>query len=174
MPKIIKNLHERLLKETRKVLLKRGYDAVTIRRIASACDVATGTVYNYYSSKDSLIANAILSDWLEHVERTRGKVARASDLRVGFSAIFACIYDFSERYSETFRQSGLALAGQAYSERHGMLRNQIIDLIGVLEQRFECAPTATAEKVMAESLLAGASHGWPAEELIPLLEKLIG
>ena len=173
MPKIIRNLRENLLKETRKMLLKNGYDAVTIRGIASTCGAATGTVYNYFPSKEALIAHAILGDWLDHVTHAREKLAITSDVRKGLAIILECIGDFSRRYRATFRQSGITLAGSAYTERHDMLCDQIIDLIRVLEERFACAPSATAEKVMAESLLSGASHDWPEEELLPLLEKLI-
>ena len=174
MPKIIENLRETLIAQTQRTLLENGYEAVTIRGIAAACGTAAGTVYNYFPSKEDLIAHAILDDWLAQVERARECIASCADARAGFSAILACIAEFEERYRPTFRSSGVSLAGSSFAVRHRMLRDQIAELVRALAHRFDCHPSATAEKVMAESLLAAATQDWPADELMPLLEKLIG
>jgi AcrR family transcriptional regulator len=174
MPKIIENLRENLIARTRKTLLEEGYDAVTVRGIAKSCNTAAGTVYNYFPSKDDLIAYAILEDWLAEVARIRHAVETCPDLVAGFKAILDGIAEFNLRYTATFRQSGVALNGPSFAARHHMLRDQIVELMRILEGRFDYRPTVTAEKVMAESLLSGATHDWPDEELIPLLEKLIG
>ena len=46
MPKIIDNVRKKLLDEARKQILKKGYSAVTVRSVASACNIGVGTVYN--------------------------------------------------------------------------------------------------------------------------------
>ena len=56
MPKIIENLREQLLSEAKKQVKERGYAATTVRSVAKACGLGTGTVYNYFKSKDMLIA----------------------------------------------------------------------------------------------------------------------
>ena len=63
MPKIIKNLERILLEEARNQIEASGYSAVTIRSVAAACGVGVGTVYNYYASKDELLAAYMLEDW---------------------------------------------------------------------------------------------------------------
>ena len=65
MPKIIENLREKLLEEAKCQVMEQGYAAMTIRSVASACGVGVGTVYNYFSSKDMLVASFLLEDWLE-------------------------------------------------------------------------------------------------------------
>ena len=67
MPKIIENLREELLAEAKKQIAERGYKNTTIRSVAAECGIAVGTVYNYFKSKDMLIASFILVDWLECV-----------------------------------------------------------------------------------------------------------
>lgn len=173
MPKLIENLRERLIAETRRVLLEEGPSAVNIRRIAGACGAATGTVYNYFPSKENLIAYVILGDWQDHVERVRTAISTCPDAVAGLSAIYGALYDFERCYRPTFRSSGYALAGPAYAERHAMLCGQIVGLVDELARRFDLAPSATAERVMAESLLAAISHDWPADELLNVLDKLI-
>ena len=60
MPKIIENLESRLVEEARRQAWEGGYSAVTIRSVAAACGVGVGTVYNYFESKDALLAAFLL------------------------------------------------------------------------------------------------------------------
>ena len=173
MPKLIENLRERLLAETRRTLLEEGPSAVNIRGIAQACGAATGTVYNYFPSKEVLIANAILVDWLEHVDRACSAIGSCEDVPSGLAAIHRCLVAFVGRYRATFVASDYTLAGPTYAKRHTMLCDQIAELIDGLASRFGLAPSAIAEAVMAESLLASVTHDWPEDELMSVLEKLI-
>ena len=56
MPKIIENLEKRLIAEAKRQIAESGYGATTIRSVAKGCNVGVGTVYNYFPSKDALIA----------------------------------------------------------------------------------------------------------------------
>ena len=63
MPKIIENVRGQLVAEARRQVAAYGYTSTTIRSVAKACGVGTGTVYNYFPSKDMLIAAFMLEDW---------------------------------------------------------------------------------------------------------------
>jgi AcrR family transcriptional regulator len=45
-----------------------GYEAVQMRDVAAGADVAMGTVYRYFTSKDHLLAAALVS-WVEQLDR---------------------------------------------------------------------------------------------------------
>lgn len=45
-----------------------GYEAVQMRDVASRADVALGTIYRYFSSKDHLLAAALV-EWARELER---------------------------------------------------------------------------------------------------------
>ncbi len=47
---------------------KGGYDAVQMRDVAATADVALGTIYRYFSSKDHLLAEALV-DWVSDLGR---------------------------------------------------------------------------------------------------------
>ena len=63
MPKIIPNIREQLLNEAKKQIAEQGYSKTTIRSVANACNLGVGTVYNYFESKDMLIASFMAEDW---------------------------------------------------------------------------------------------------------------
>lgn len=63
MPKILENVAEDILRVSRDLILKEGYSNVSIRKIASACGVSTGTIYNYYKSKDEILVSIIKDEW---------------------------------------------------------------------------------------------------------------
>ena len=45
-----------------------GYDAVQMRDVATTADVALGTIYRYFSSKDHLLAEALV-EWVRDLGR---------------------------------------------------------------------------------------------------------
>ena len=75
MPKIVENVKERILLETRKQIEEFGYSKVNIRGIAAACNIGVGTIYNYFESKDVIIANFMLSDWFLCIQKIKDKIA---------------------------------------------------------------------------------------------------
>lgn len=54
---------EKILKESRDLVASEGLDALSIRKLAKKCDLAVGTIYNYFSSKDDLMISTIESVW---------------------------------------------------------------------------------------------------------------
>lgn len=56
---------EEILKTSRELIQKKGWAAVSIRSVASACDVSIGSIYNYFDSKTDLVGATIESVWNE-------------------------------------------------------------------------------------------------------------
>ena len=68
MPKVIPELRQRLLDAARRRLLESDAHDLSIRQVAADCHTAVGTVYNYFPSKEALMAAAMMGDWLDCVE----------------------------------------------------------------------------------------------------------
>ena len=71
MPKIIANVKDQIICEAKRQIDRYGYESTTIRSVASECGIAVGTVYNYFKSKDMLVASFILQDWMSAVDSLR-------------------------------------------------------------------------------------------------------
>ena len=57
---------DEILKTGRKLIQQKGWSAVNIRSVASACGVSVGSIYNYFDSKKaSLIGEIVESVWHE-------------------------------------------------------------------------------------------------------------
>ena len=115
MPKIIPGLRERLIKEAEQQLVTGGYTALTIRSVAKACHVAVGTVYNYFPSKDALLANYLLEDWKQCIAAAQA-VSTYSETP---KPVLRCIYDqllsFAGRHEAIFRDEAASAAFAAAS-----------------------------------------------------------
>ena len=112
MPKIIENVREQLLAEAKKQVFEHGYADTTIRSVARACGLGVGTVYNYFSSKEMLIATFVYEDWKGYL----------SNMQLLFSDADA-----------------VKLVAVGSSGRHKMLREQIAGVIlPICETKF-CA-----------------------------------
>lgn len=128
MPKIIENLREQLLREAEKQISEQGYKSTTIRSVAASCGVAVGTVYNYFKSKDILIASFILKDWIECIENIAAQPKENRQYYIHY--IYLSLSKFAAKYERLFSDKD---AKDAFSlslvERHAQLRAQLADLI---------------------------------------------
>ena len=117
MPKIIQNLERKLIEEARSQIETQGYGAVTIRSVAKACGVGVGTVYNYFSSKEALLATYMLQDWNRCVDAINA-VSTYSDRP---EPVLRCIFDqllaFDDRHKAVIRDeaAGAAFAASFFS-----------------------------------------------------------
>jgi AcrR family transcriptional regulator len=167
MPKIIENLKDHLIAEAERQIEEFGYGAMTIRSVAKACCVGVGTVYNYFPSKEALIANYLLKDWTACISA----IGQVADLAETPQPVLACIYrqlvEFAERHQGIFRDEA-ATAGFAgsFSQYHNVLRSQLAAPL----QKF-CNDTFTAQFV-AESLLTWTMSGKSFNEIYEIVKKL--
>ena len=168
MPKIIENLKEVLLFEAKKQIAERGYKATTVRSVAASCGVAVGTVYNYFSSKEMLVATFMLEDWLKCLDNIRS-TPRDSE-REYFHKIYAELLNFAGKYSEIFAdEEAIKAYGNVSHSRHGQLRSQLAELILPICRGKD---SFTAEFV-AESMLTWSMAGIDFESIYAVIKKII-
>lgn len=67
-----------MIRAARKLAAEGGYDAVQMRDIAAASDVALGTIYRYFSSKDALLA-AAMAEWTAELQERLARTPPKGD-----------------------------------------------------------------------------------------------
>ena len=105
MPKIIENVRGRLIDEAKRQIAENGYDEVTIRSIAKGCELGLGTFYNYFKSKDLLIATFLLEDWKERIASVCKKYKEERDPMVVIRALYCEIDEFIDTYKNVFNSA---------------------------------------------------------------------
>jgi AcrR family transcriptional regulator len=157
MPKIIEDAKYKILETARTQLLTEGYNKLSLRSIAKECEIAVGTIYNYFASKDILIASVMVEDWLKYLDRMKDNSEKAADLIEGFSTIYNAITCFSDIYRNVWSEySVLGNAKFNFSDRHKLLRSQITEIIKDLLNRFGKNESEAMTIFLAESLLTVA------------------
>lgn len=127
MAKIIENVYGNLLKEGKQILLTDGYSKMTLRLVASKCNIATGTVYNYFKSKDELVATIMLDDWMKLLENTSPKLKHVKCINDGLEIVFLMIKEYANIYQNIWIENNHSL--MTSNDKHALLINQIENLI---------------------------------------------
>ena len=170
MPKIIENVREQLLGEAKRQITEQGYAKTTIRSVAGACGLGVGTVYNYFKSKDMLIATFMADDWQKGVDEIRS--CSSNEPRELLLSVYNMLSKFIEAHRMLFLDSDATkVFYTVFAERHKMLRDQIADLIlPVCENGTD--PEFRSQFV-AEALLTWTTAGKSFDEIYSVIEKLI-
>ena len=166
MPKIIQDLPEKLIEETRRQVMEVGYTALNMREIARNCGVGIGTVYNYFPSKDALIAQFLLQDWKESLERIHLCASAYSDAEAVFAAVYRELTAFNTRYADLFRAAETVIPAPP-RKYHVILRDQLAQVFRPL-----CENDFTAD-FLAEAMLTWTVAGIPFDQLYGLMRKII-
>lgn len=166
MPKIIENLRASLLCEAKRQINELGYGQTTIRSVASGCGVAVGTVYNYFKSKDMLIASFILEDWIGCL---KAMSSYPKDNRYEYlKFIHSSIREFIAKNERLFYDSDAAKSfSLSAPQRHEQLRAQLAECI------MPIANDAFLAEYVAEAMLCWTVAGRDFEDVYALLPEKI-
>lgn len=175
MPKIIADLRDNILLQARTLLLKGGFEALTMRAVASGCKVAVGTVYNYFPSKEMLAASVMLQDWQSALQTMRSSSENAAAALEGLRCVASGLTSFWDIYRETWQgytESGHTVPLYGAYRQH--LIHQLEDIIRPLLLRFNCHNEPALPGFLAETLLSAAREGEGRfDELAPILTRLL-
>jgi AcrR family transcriptional regulator len=106
-----------LLQAAVQVFGEHGFDCATMEQIAQRADVAKGTTYLYYRSKQSIYDAALSHGLAELDERTRDAIDRAPNLHEAIPAFVTARALYFLEHRDFFRMYVAAVARQITSAR---------------------------------------------------------
>ncbi len=157
MPKVIENLRARLLDEAKRQVSELGYGKTTVKSVASALGVGVGTVYNYFPSKDMLVASFMFEDW-QAVLDSMSRLPTNDPERL-ICGIYTLLKDFAEKNQKLFSDSEAAkVIAMSLNSRHKLLRAQIAEFILPI-----CKGESFCDPIFASEFIAEALISWSME-----------
>lgn len=157
MPKIIDGLQIKILKEAKFQTFTNGYSQMTIRSVAKACNIAVGTIYNYYPSKDMLTASFILQDWIPVEREIQRKCEVTNEPLDVLQDVYDTLGEFISEYRFLFEdESALQSASIKFHARHQELRHRLSRMIWDVCMKKSNVPSEFLPEFIAEALLAWA------------------
>jgi AcrR family transcriptional regulator len=173
MPKIIENIREKLLEEAKRQVREQGYSSMTIRSVATACGVGTGTVYNYFPSKDILVVSFMLDDWKICIETISKGIGLADDVKAALYCMYVELLKYKEKYERLFTDEN-AEAGymSCVVKRHHLLREQLAEPIKIWTCNQDRVDSEFLAEFVAENMLTLTMGGKDFEMIASVLLQL--
>ncbi len=176
MPKIIPGLQEKILDNAQRLLFEEGYEALTVRKVASDCGIATGTFYNYYKSKDELVAHIMLRDWKQALQEMSVLAKGCHDLSRGLNGFVEIIHEFIRKYRATWVQAASSVSvdvGGYFLKYRQMLIEQVCEQLNLLLAVCSRADLSPISNLLAELIMAAGLHETITAEQIDFLAALL-
>ena len=173
MPKIIENIRAKLLAETRRQIEVNGYKETTVRSVAAALSIGLGTLYNYFESKDMLVAHFMLEDWNNTMVEMRERLNLSTSSQEKIRSIFEGLRAFSESHKKLFTdESAKKVFAHTMHERHPLLISQISSMVLPIVSDSDIEDKRLLADFISESILTWSASGREYAELEPVFTKL--
>ncbi|WP_102398972.1 TetR/AcrR family transcriptional regulator [Haloimpatiens massiliensis] len=107
MARIIKNLREVILDTASDILYNEGYSNLSIRRVAKECDIAVGTIYNYFPTKKDLVVEMMTNFWKEYFFDIETILQSQEGFYQKLKSIFNSLSKFIKRFKDVWLKSDI-------------------------------------------------------------------
>ncbi len=173
MPKIIEGAREKILENAKRRLFENGYQHLSLREVAKESGIATGTIYNYFTNKDYLIANIMLEDWVAATKQMDDCVAGALSVKEGVLGICLAMEAFCSIYVSVWQQPSVAAAATPdWEHRHQFLSEQVGEKVERLLKEKGYGENKEYLALIVELILISNGRNMVREQLGKLLNQL--
>lgn len=182
MPKIVDHDKQRafLLEQCFKMFARDGYRAVTMRKIAAAAGVSTGTLYHYFSTKRDILSQ--MFEWV--TQRDVARVVGAVDTDADMATRVAAITDYVVEHGHEL-QDLLLLAIEVLraepdeSSKEDVraairrYRSGVFDTLGIADPKLGALITSLVLGMITQDLLDDQSDiDGQLQSLLPMLTMI--
>ena len=89
-------IEERILEAARKLFDQNGFAETDMKAIAKEAEIAVGTIYNYYQSKNALYERIMVDNWEKTIENLQIISQAHKDPHIKVNKLIMCIYECVE------------------------------------------------------------------------------
>lgn len=173
MPKLLEGIREKIIEEAKNELLQTGYNSLHVRSIAKKVGIASGTIYNYFPSKDILVASILLDDWKVSLIRAEKNIESASSYIEGYEMIYEEIKSFVSIFSTMWENASFS-SGIWRERGHVLLIEQVARIVNKVSERFAKERIENSDFFIAEVLMIVATReDYDFGMVKPFIEKII-
>lgn len=159
LPKKLDVSKDKILDITDSILQNDGYRAVSVRRVAELCGMATGTLYLYFDSKDTLIARTVVRKWKAALDKMTEVIASTPDFCEGIVSFYLIADDFLNTYRSVFNEFSRSVGSHdALTSKHILLREQLSERISALAEKTGQTRLLPHSDMLTECLLAALNQ----------------
>ncbi|CAM3831147.1 TetR/AcrR family transcriptional regulator [Cohnella lubricantis] len=167
----------RIVEASMELFENQGYESTTVQQIATRADVAKGTFFNYFSSKEDLILELQGSLIRREIENQSGLQGPIMPQLLNGLLIHARQYPLTQAVTRAVLQGvyGSERIGSAQSERSGEFARFLAMIIRKGQERGEIRTDLSAEKIagMAVQCYYGVLMSWVLQSTEETLEDLM-
>jgi len=157
-----------ILKACREIVAAEGLPALNMRAVARRCNVALGSIYNYFPSKDELVLATIGSVWQDIFHMDRQSCAVPADFPGYVEWIFKSVKDGTKEYPDFFAAHSLSFASAAKSKATDAMEEYFTHIKSGMAQAL-AADHAVRPDAFSPSFTAGAFIDFTFSSLLMLL-----
>lgn len=176
---------EAILAASRGLVMRQGWNAVSIRAVASACGVAVGSIYNYFDSKADLAAATVESIWAEILHMPAQGPEMCSAVRC-VEWLFACMERGSRQYPGILSLHPTAFGGEDTSQGQRLMRQSLDHILkslcavlqsdkAVRPDAFDAQLTAAkfAEILFSMVMLSAARGDYDSAAIVQIVRRTL-
>lgn len=179
MPKILENVKDNILNTARDMILVEGLNSISMRELALRCNISTGTIYNYFDSKQDLVISIAWNEWYSTLNRMDYSNNTNLDSMEKLKIIFLEIKSFlnivhNMQYGEFFDTIGIEKLMKITKNKkdlHDVLSNKVFDALS--ESDIPTKDPLVCGIIIKLYCSYALSSDIGFEELKPYIEKLI-
>ncbi|MCH4207435.1 MAG: TetR/AcrR family transcriptional regulator [Solobacterium sp.] len=135
---------EEILNVLRKMVSEQGIGSISMRSVAAECNVALGSLYNYFPSKEALLTETIGSVWQDifHMEQ-------CSDSPLPFAEYVASIYqrmmEGTNEYPHFFTAHSLSFTSSKKNQARSVMDETLKHMTNGMKQSLDRDPSVRAD-----------------------------
>lgn len=110
MARIIENPKELILETAKQLAYSEGLGCLNMRKIATQCDIALGTIYNYYPTKMDLMIAVIEDFWRNCFGGMRPLIKEELDFFQQLEVFYFYLLDYLEQFERNWLEELTSLS----------------------------------------------------------------